>query len=186
MKQIQKVAVWIIKFVYKVSGIKWVVDEVSCQVMAYKLRLRMVPATYKMFLIVIGMSIGASGMYVALVAPEVMMSVSRVYENNNPLIIEPAHAKEVEVKEVKRDLADYIWMKESTRGKNNYSKCEAIGKVNGIGYAIPGDGSYICFESHEEEMIALNGWIAVRKASGWSEQKMLCTYSGNNYEECSK
>lgn len=184
MKQIQKVAKWIVKFVYKISGIQWLVLTVSCQVMAYKLRLRMVPATYKMFLIVIGMSIGASGMYVALVAPEVMMSASRVYENTNPLIIEPAHAKEVEVKEVKRDLVDFIFQKESSRGKNNYSKCEAIGKFNRYGFGIPGNGDYLCFEKGQDT-VAVAGWVAQKKAAGMSDEALLCLYNtGKATETC--
>lgn len=132
--------------------------------------------------------IGFVGWNISLQVPEV-----KVTWDKGPLVIENhAQAKFkaseaiVEVKEVvkERDLADYIWFKESTRGKNNYSKCEAIGKINGIGYAIPGDGSYICFDSHEDEMVALNGWLMAKKAAGWSELKMLCTYSGQNYSEC--
>lgn len=123
---------------------------------------------------------------VSLSAPEISFkweSAPVTYEQQAKAAEE---SEAVEEKETERDLADYIWFKESTRGKNNYSKCEAIGKVNGIGYAIPGDGSYICFDSHEDEMVTLNGWLMAKKAAGWSELKMLCTYSGNNYSECSK
>lgn len=132
--------------------------------------------------------IGFIGWNISLSAPEI-----RVTWDKRPLVIEnrakASNLKPSEVVEVKetakeRDLADYIWFKESTRGKHNYSKCEAIGKINGIGYAIPGDGSYVCFDSHEDEMVALNGWLMAKKAAGWSELKMLCTYSGSNYAEC--
>lgn len=132
--------------------------------------------------------IGFIGWNISVNMPQVSFKWS-----SDPVTFErPVHAKfeakeaTVEVKEIEkeRDLADYIWFKESTRGKNNYSKCEAIGKVNGIGYAIPGDGSFVCFDSHDDEMVALNGWLMAKKAAGWSELKMLCTYSGQNYSEC--
>lgn len=100
-------------------------------------------------------------------------------------VIETAHAESAEpsVRSIE-SLADYIWFKESTRGKNNYSKCESVGLVNGIGYAIPGDGSYVCFESHDEEMTVLSGWLTFKRAAGWSDLEMLCKYSGSNYSEC--
>lgn len=100
-------------------------------------------------------------------------------------VIETAHAESLEpaVRSIE-SLADYIWLKESTRGKNNYSKCETAGLVNGIGYAIPGDGSYVCFKSHAEEMAVLTGWLTFKRAAGWSDLEMLCKYSGSNYSEC--
>jgi hypothetical protein len=177
----KKVTKTVAMFVYRFSGLRYVVDEVRSFVFRYKLRVRMVPVSYKLFVLLIGMSIGGSGVFVRLeYSPEKL-----TFEN--PAIL-PVQAKEVEtvkVDEVEK-MADYIWMKESTRGKNNYSKCEEVGKVNGVGYAIPGDGSYVCFDSHEEEMQVLKGWIIYRRALGWSDIKMLCAYSGNNYDECKK
>jgi hypothetical protein len=82
------------------------------------------------------------------------------------------------------EIADTIWKNESTRGKHNYSKCEEIGKVNGIGYGIAGDGKYMCFESHEEEMKVLEGWITEKRARGKSDKELMCLYSGNHYEIC--
>lgn len=81
------------------------------------------------------------------------------------------------------DLSDYIWLHESTRGKNNYSKCEAIGKVNGIGYGIWGE-RWMCFDSHKEEMETLKKWIQDKKDKGMSDKELLCLYSGNNYLIC--
>jgi len=81
-------------------------------------------------------------------------------------------------------IASTIWTRESTQGKNNYSKCEAIGKVNGIGYGIAGNGKYICFESHADEMRTLEGWIIAKQAQGMTETGLMCLYSGGNYKEC--
>jgi hypothetical protein len=106
-------------------------------------------------------------------------------------IAKPAEAKEQEPKPQEMEaisdidrISDKIWELESTRGKHNYSKCEAIGKVNGIGYGIPGNGKYQCFNNHAEEMEVLRGWIIDKKSRGLSEQALLCLYSGNNYRGC--
>ena len=80
-------------------------------------------------------------------------------------------------------IADEIWMLESTRGKNNYSKCEAIGKVNGIGYGIWG-GNWMCFDSHEEEMETLEKWISEKRDKGMTDKELKCLYSGQNYKIC--
>lgn len=101
----------------------------------------------------------------------------------------PAEAKEIQIEKVETkdntdELADLIWLNESTRGKNNYSKCEAIGQINGIGYGIPGSGKYQCFDSHQEEMQILNKWIKDHKDQGMTDKELLCHYSGNNYNQC--
>lgn len=91
-------------------------------------------------------------------------------------VVEPTPEKpeEAEVKPV--DLVDIIFLKESSRGKNNYSKCEAIGKYNRYGYGIPGNGSYICFEK-DEDTKAVEGWVAEKKARGYSDTEILCLYN---------
>ncbi len=172
-------------FVYRFSGLQYVVNEIESFVFRYSLRVRMVPVSYKLFILALGVLIGGSSVFVHLEYQNFITPEKWTFEN--PAIL-PVQAKEVEtvkVDEVEK-MADYIWMKESTRGKNNFSKCEAIGKINGIGYSIPGNGEYVCFDSHEEEMQVLKGWIIYRRALGWSDIKMLCAYSGNNYDECKK
>lgn len=81
------------------------------------------------------------------------------------------------------ELQDYIWLHESTRGKNNYSKCEIVGMTNGIGYGVWGD-NYVCFDNHEEEMETLKKWINNHKYEGMTDTELLCLYSGNNYAQC--
>lgn len=184
MKKALKAVFW---FVYRFSGLRYIVSEIESFVLRYRLRVRMVPVSYKMFILTLGVLIGGSSVFVHLEYSNFVAPEKWTFEN--PAII-PVQAKEPIVEEKKGksidELSDYIWMKESTRGKKNFSKCDTIGKVNGVGYDIPGDGSYVCFDSHEEEMQVLKGWLTYRKALGWSELKMLCTYSGNNYEECKK
>lgn len=171
-------------FLFKVLGFEALADRIESKVTNYRLRLNIVPVSYKLFLVLLGVSLGVSGFLVFRhysVLSFVSIGGEYVNEAKAPIVVEVE--KIVERDEV-GELADLIWSRESSRGVNNYSKCEAIGKFNGIGFGIPGDGSYMCFDSHEDEMTVLRGWIITRKAWGWSELKMKCTYSGNNYEEC--
>lgn len=140
----------------------------------------------------VGLVCGATWTYTAICAPE-------LYETRKVIIINNVEAKEItveeekeieaEVEEVKEvdnvdELSEMIYKLESTSGKNNYSKCEEIGKVNGIGYGIPGNGTYQCFDSHKDEMQVLKGWIIDKKARGFTDTELLCRYSGNNYQIC--
>jgi hypothetical protein len=105
-------------------------------------------------------------------------------------LVIPVSAKEKEPKQIEQpkdevsEIAEFIWEHESSRGKNNYSKCAAIGKVNGIGFGIPGNGSYQCFKDHAEEMQVLKGWVIDKQSRGMTKKQLLCLYSGNNYEIC--
>ena len=86
--------------------------------------------------------------------------------------------------EKKVDLVDFIFSKESSRGVNNYSKCESIGKFNRYGFGIPGDGSYICFEK-DDDTVAVAGWITHHKALGYTDNQLLCLYNtGSAKEDC--
>lgn len=113
----------------------------------------------------------------------------RIFSEKTTVVIERVKAAEIEtpakeeapikeeVVEVKPvDLVDFIFMKESSRGKKNYSKCEAIGKYNRYGYGIPGNGQYICFEK-DEDTKAVAGWVAEKIARGYSDNELLCLYN---------
>lgn len=112
----------------------------------------------------------------------------RLYSEKTTVVIERVQAAEIEaptkeeasIKEVVEvkpvDLVDFIFNKESSRGKNNYSKCEAIGKYNRYGYGIPGNGQYICFEK-DEDTKAVAGWVAEKIARGYSDNELLCLYN---------
>lgn len=132
----------------------------------------------------LGAITGASAVYWSVTLPK--LQEEHVFEQIQP--IETAQAKEIETKKDNNieELASLIYKQESSEGKNNYSKCKEQGKYNSIGYGIPGDGSFICFESHEDEMQALKGWLVAKRASGMSDDAMLCLYSGNNYINCKK
>lgn len=188
------IALW----VYRESGLEYIVEEVRTFCFNYKLKLRMVPVSYKLFILGIGMLIGGSSVLVHFEFPVMVNNIETLPKSENyqewhfenPPLLKTAEAKEPIIEEKKGrsidELADYIWSKESSRGINNYSKCEEVGKVNGVGYAIPGNGSYICFDSHEDEMQAVRGWIITKLAGGHSEKSLLCLYSGNHYKECSE
>lgn len=184
-KSMLKVLKAVAGFIYKYSGAEWVASEIQSAIFRYKLRVRMVPVSYKLFILVIGISIGGSGVFIHSEYPN-MGADTIVIENTRPLIAEAKESPKIEKVDRVKELSELIYQRESTNGKNNYSKCEAIGKYNGVGYAIPGNGSYICFDSHEDEMQAVRGWIITKLAGGHSEKSLLCLYSGNNYKECSE
>lgn len=82
-------------------------------------------------------------------------------------------------------LVDYIHLKESTYGKQNYSKCKAIGKFNEYGLGIPGNGRYICFDTREDNKKAVEEWIKKRLSEGLDERTLLCYYnSGVKTNNC--
>lgn len=167
------------RLAYKYSGLKSLIDYIDLKVTNYRIRLNIVPVTYKLFLV----ALGAVGMY----GWQSSYILYQAEAQNSTIVVEQAPASQA-IETPKVDpldtLAKTIWERESTKGKQNYSKCEAQGKINGIGYGIAGDGKYICFSSHEEEMQALKGWLIAHKASGMSETQMLCLYSGHHYKEC--
>ncbi len=177
---------WFLWFVYRFSGVQFLVDEVSIRVNAYRIRLNIVPVSYKLFLVLVGGTIGAASMFVYLEAPEVLQSIE-----SNTMVIENVKASdtpdEVAISEPKaptiEELANTIHQLESSKGKNNYSQCEKIGKFNEYGYGIPGDGSFLCFDKGMDR-VAVLGWLAQRRAAGMSDKAMLCLYSGSNYAGC--
>jgi len=97
------------------------------------------------------------------------------------VILNVARAEVKEVVPVKEDttpeIADKIYHLESSSGKKNYSKCEAIGKVNSIGFNIPGNGKYVCFDNHSQEMKALRKWVDEHKQEGLTVGQLLCHYN---------
>jgi len=77
-----------------------------------------------------------------------------------------------------------IYMLESSAGKNNFSKCEEQGKFNGYGYGIPGNGDFICFDSHEEATKTVYSWVKKKKEQGYSTQELLCIYNTGQKDSC--
>lgn len=97
--------------------------------------------------------------------------------------IKLAEAKEVE-QDNTNELAEYIYLKESSKGKNGLKKCLAIGKVNNIGYGVYGT-NWTCFKDHAEEMSVLNEWIKEKKNKGMTDKELLCIYNtGTRTESC--
>ena len=130
----------------------------------------------------LGVIAGASGMYWVNTMPK--LQGDTIFEQKT-VLIETVEAKETPKDNIE-ELMTLIYQNESSSGKNNFSKCEEQGKVNGIGYGIPGNGSFVCFESHQDEIIALKGWLVAKRASGMSDDDILCLYSGDNYINCKK
>ena len=72
-------------------------------------------------------------------------------------------------------IADYIYLMESSSGKNNAPACEKIGKVNGYGFAINKYSTW-CFNNDNETREEVKKWIIKRANEGLSVPEMLCFY----------
>ena len=81
-------------------------------------------------------------------------------------------------------VADKIMILESSGGKNNYSKCEAIGKYNRYGYGIYG-GNYLCFEK-DKDTEAVIKWLERETEKNPNLNQVICKYNlGSVVESCS-
>ncbi len=102
MEKIIKVAM----FFYRILGFQWVVSEVESFVLRYKLRVRMVPVSYKLFVFSLGLIIGGSVMFVRYSYPLVTKENKIIVEN---IRIEKAQAKAPEAekeKSIEEKIAD--------------------------------------------------------------------------------
>ncbi len=89
MKALKSVAL----FFYRVSGLRYIVSELESFVLRYRLRLRMVPVSYKLFILTLGVLIGGSGVFVRLEYSNFITPEKWTFEN--PAIL-PVQAKEIE------------------------------------------------------------------------------------------
>lgn len=80
-------------FFYRVSGLQYVVSEIQSFVFRYQLRVRMVPVSYKLFILALGALIGGSGVFIHITYPNALTTETIVIENTRAL---PVQAKEVE------------------------------------------------------------------------------------------
>lgn len=74
-------------------------------------------------------------------------------------------------------MADIIYKLESSSGKNNYSRCSIVGKVNYFGFGINGSGKYMCFENLKENRTAVINWIKNHFNEGLTEAQLICHYN---------
>lgn len=90
---------------------------------------------------------------------------------------------EVIKEEVKEDplqeIVEQIAMAESGNGKQNYSKCEKLGLNNRTGYAIPGNGTYACFEG-DGDKVATHKWLE-QCLNTYQINSCLCGYNTGSY-----
>ena len=74
-KRMKKVMKVVGGFLYRVSGLERLVSAIQTKVLNYKLRLRMIPVSYKVFISLLNVVIGASGMYVYIEAPRAVQDI---------------------------------------------------------------------------------------------------------------
>lgn len=97
------------KFIYRYSGLQYVVEAVQSAIesfiLRYRLRVRMVPTSFKVFIWSLGVVSGASGVFVSLSYENVIESNTVVFENVS--IVEVAEAKtEVKEKTIEEKIAE--------------------------------------------------------------------------------
>lgn len=92
----KKVTKAVVEFVYQMSGLCYIVSAVESSVLRYRLRLRMVPVSYKLFILTLGVIIGGSGVFVRLEYSSLVTAEKWEYENP---AINTVQAKEVETVE---------------------------------------------------------------------------------------
>lgn len=80
------------------------------------------------------------------------------------------------------EIVDIVHRLESSGGKNNFSKCEAIGKYNEFGYGVYG-ANYLCFEKGKDRE-AVVAWFEKEMKNKTLEQS-LCKYNtGQATDSC--
>lgn len=83
------------------------------------------------------------------------------------------------------EIVDKIFALESSKGKYNYSKCEAIGEFNRYGFGIPGNGKYLCFEK-DKDTEAVKKWFADKIKTNQNINQLICKYNtGIESDSCS-
>jgi len=73
------------------------------------------------------------------------------------------------------EIVRRIQILESSGGKNNYSKCEKIGKYNNYGYGIYGE-KYQCFEKGEDTK-TVEKWVKDKLDNGYKIEELACYYN---------
>lgn len=82
-------------FFYRVLGFEWVVSSVESAMLRYRLRVRMVPVSYKLFILMLGVAIGGSTVYVYQSYP-LVYGGTIILENARIETIHTVEAKQVE------------------------------------------------------------------------------------------
>ena len=98
-----KIIQWVIQFVYRVSGIKAVVSMVESALLNYRLRVRMVPTSYKLFICLLGAIIGGSSVYVS--SHYGILTEGHTIEIHNSNTIRTVEAKEIRELSIEEKIA---------------------------------------------------------------------------------
>lgn len=100
----KNIIVWIVKFVYRVSGLQMVVDWVDNRVFIYRKRLQMVPFTFKVFVWTLGVASGVSGYHFYTEYPK-LAAGEQEWTFEQPLKVEVAHAT------IQEPVVEEEWLK---------------------------------------------------------------------------
>lgn len=150
------------KFIYKWTGLQYIVDSIVLAVFNYKLSLRMVPVSYKLFVWSLGVMVGSSVVFVTYETPKMFESHTITIERE----VKHAEASSVEVIEWKQaEFSAYTASSDETDGS---PLIMASGKMVYIGaVACPRD-------------IALGSRIEVRGLGSFTcEDRMNIRYTNH-------
>jgi len=112
---------------------------------------------------------------------EKMIIVNKVVEDTT---VEIEQIEEIEESVNIDEIVKKVYQLESSSGKNDFSKCTAIGKTNPFGYAIPSPKKYICFDSYDEVAGLVGKWFE-KKLVDHTLEESLCIYNtGVKTEAC--
>jgi len=98
-----KIIKYIGVFFYKISGLKSIVEAVQGMILRYRLRLNIVPTSYKLFICLLGAIIGGSSVYVS--SHYGILTESHTVEIHNSNTIRTVEAKEIRELSIEEKIA---------------------------------------------------------------------------------
>ena len=82
----------ILRFVYRISGLRFLVSVIGSFVLRYRLRVRMVPMSYKVFVWSLGVMFGGSAVFVSLSYDSILGGQAFIFEQVEALEVSEAVA----------------------------------------------------------------------------------------------
>lgn len=125
-RNMEKVISLVLKFLYRISGLKSLVDWADLMVFNYKLRLRIVPFTFKLFLVTLGATIAFGWQFAYTEYQEI--STPLVF--TNPPLVQTAEAMTIDEEWKKAEFTAYSASADET---DSYPLIMASGKMVYVG-----------------------------------------------------
>ena len=154
------------RFVYRVSGLQKLVESVRTYLFHYKLRIRMTPLSYKVFLFMLGLFIGYLGSLTQPASMTFTNETKQAEAEELPVIAEPVGPNIDEI-------VSKVYQLESSSGQND--GCKARGMVNGYGWH-QSKFDWKCYKTHDEVKGYVTDWFK-DKLENMTVEESLCYYN---------